>query len=269
MSLGTIIIGGEPSRRRWSATGRGASASSTSTARPRRPSARACASAIRTSGTSRSWATQLPGVYYHVLDEHQQHVKVGGTGEALHFFGRCLARGYRNRPQQTQEKFPQPGLRPLLPHRRPRPAAGPTASWSSSARVDRMIKLRGILIEPIEIEIPLRDVDGVSEAAVVLRDGGLVAFLTGAEIPSRRRDPQPPLADAARLDAAAPLRPPGRHAAHDERPARLRRPRRHAARAGTRPRGARTLGVLLSLANELLGTTPTPPPASSPRAATR
>jgi len=118
----------------------------------------------------------------YILDAHLQPVAVGVVGE-LYLGGEGLAVGYHQRPGLTQAQFI---VNPFGNGRLYR--TGDLAQWTSQGeilllgRVDQQIKLRGVRIEIGEIEASLRRLDGVRDAAVVLRtDAGgsdqLVAFL--------------------------------------------------------------------------------------------
>ncbi|MFF7457090.1 amino acid adenylation domain-containing protein [Kitasatospora sp. NPDC008115] len=124
----------------------------------------------------------------HVLDAALRPVPVGVPGE-LHIGGRGLARGYLNRPELTAERFvPDPFG--------PDPAArlyrtGDLARFREDGaveflgRLDHQVKLRGLRIEPGEIEAALTAHPGVREAVVTARkrragDVRLVAHLTAA-----------------------------------------------------------------------------------------
>lgn len=110
----------------------------------------------------------IPNVRTYVLDKRLRPVPVGVAGE-LHIGGAGVARGYRNRPDLTAEKFiPDPfqvGNGRLY-------RTGDRARFRCDGeleylgRVDGQIKLRGFRIELGEIEAALRGVVGVREALV-------------------------------------------------------------------------------------------------------
>lgn len=126
------------------------------------------------------------GVY--LLDAYGSPVPFGAVGE-LHITGSCLAEGYFDRGDLTAERFVPD---PFLEH----PAARmyrtgdlgrylPDGSIEFLGRRDFQVQLRGFRIELGEIESQLCALEGVAEAAVVLREdhhGGpyLAGYLVAA-----------------------------------------------------------------------------------------
>jgi amino acid adenylation domain-containing protein len=158
----------------------------------------------------------------YVLDGRGNPAPVGVAGE-LHLGGVGLARGYHRRPALTAERFvpdpfsAEPGARLYR--------TGDLARWRQDGtvdflgRIDHQVKLRGLRIELGEIESALRDQDGVTEAAVIVRednpgDKRLVAYVvgTGTDLKSALKETLPEyMVPAAFVELdALPLTPNGK-----------------------------------------------------------
>ncbi|MFW2236808.1 amino acid adenylation domain-containing protein [Rhodococcus opacus] len=126
----------------------------------------------------------IPGTTAVVLDTRLRAVPVGGVGE-LYLAGPGLAQGYLGAPGRTAERFvaASDGTRMYrtgdVVHRR----ADGTLSFVG--RVDRQVKLRGMRIEPAQVEAALLELHGVEQAAVSVQRHDLVAFVAGTHIDSR------------------------------------------------------------------------------------
>lgn len=114
----------------------------------------------------------------YILDADKRLLPPGAWGE-LAIGGAGLARGYRNHPELTNERF---GTLPLTGERIYRTGDIARRSMDGTielgGRIDDQLKIAGHRIEPGEVEDALRMCKGVAEAAIVY-NGGLCAFVTG------------------------------------------------------------------------------------------
>lgn len=111
------------------------------------------------------WNTAL-----HVLDAKMRPAPLGVPGE-LWIGGVQLARGYRNRPDLTTERFvPNPLGEGRLYRTGDRVVRDEDGVLHYLGRTDFQVKVRGIRIEPGEVEAALEDVPGVAQAVVLTRD---------------------------------------------------------------------------------------------------
>ena len=109
----------------------------------------------------------INNVEYLVVDRDMNAVFPGNTGELL-IAGDCVARGYLNHPELTQEKFIElagsrfyrTGDRIYLDDR---------GEYIFHGRIDRQMSVNGVRVEPEEIEAALMEVSGVTSAAVLMR----------------------------------------------------------------------------------------------------
>ncbi|WP_172844448.1 non-ribosomal peptide synthetase [Tumebacillus algifaecis] len=122
----------------------------------------------------------IPNSQLYVLDKSMQPVPIGVVGE-VYIGGEGLSRGYLNLPEQTASAFlPNPfasaegeriyrtgDLGRLLPD----------GALEFLGRKDQQVKLRGQRVELGEIQTSLLDHPQVRDAAVLLRESQLVAYL--------------------------------------------------------------------------------------------
>jgi amino acid adenylation domain-containing protein len=135
----------------------------------------------------------IDGVEIHILDDRQQPVADGTTGE-LYIGGAGLARGYRNRPDLTAERFIQnpfsaePNARLYRTGDLARRL--PDGQIAFLGRIDEQVKIRGYRVEPSEIATVLGQHSAVRSSVVIAREDArgekeLVAYLVlapGAEL---------------------------------------------------------------------------------------
>jgi amino acid adenylation domain-containing protein len=115
----------------------------------------------------------IEGVQIYILDDHRKPVSEGAAGE-IYIGGAGLARGYRNRPDLTAERFvPNPfstdaGARLYR--------TGDLARWLPDGqiaflgRADEQVKIRGYRVEPSEIATVLGQHAAVRTSVVVARE---------------------------------------------------------------------------------------------------
>ena len=130
-----------------------------------------------------------PGYEVHVLDEDGAPVRAGATGE-LYIGGPGVARGYRNRPDLTAQRFP------TLPSGERVYRTGDLVTVRAdgllefAGRRDEQVKVRGFRVEPREVEQVAEEQPGVAVAAAFVLEAGDALGL--AVVP----------ADGARVDVA-------------------------------------------------------------------
>jgi amino acid adenylation domain-containing protein len=165
----------------------------------------------------------IGGVRIYVLSPDGTLVAAGADGE-IYIGGVQVARGYLGRPAQTAERFvpdpfaAEPGSR--LYRSGDRARYRPDGALEFLGRMDEQIKLRGVRIEPGEVEAVISAAPGVRACAVAAAGTGvdavLVAWIVGDAEPSQVRRHVagilPPAMVPARFVqlAALPLSPNGK-----------------------------------------------------------
>jgi amino acid adenylation domain-containing protein len=137
-----------------------------------------------------------------LLDGRLRPVPIGVAGEIC-VAGPGLARGYLAAPSATAERFvPHPWS--SVPGQRLYRTGdigvrSPDGQLRFLGRVDEQIKVRGVRVEPAEVEAVLREHPAVGQAAVALRsdgeDAALIAYVTAAKDMAVRPDLRAFLAD--------------------------------------------------------------------------
>jgi len=163
------------------------------------PSESHVVTAFTLTGPPHDWPTLPPigrpiaNTRIYLLDPRGQPVPIGVDGE-LHIGGVCVARGYWNRPELTEEKFVtdpfgvDPGGRLYK--------TGDLARYRADGeieflgRIDHQVKIRGYRVEPGEIAASLGRHPNVRESVVTAREDDTGAkFLVAYIVPRAGRTP--------------------------------------------------------------------------------
>jgi natural product biosynthesis luciferase-like monooxygenase protein/amino acid adenylation domain-containing protein len=121
----------------------------------------------------------IGGAQIRLLDARMRPVPVGAIGE-IYIGGVCVTNGYVGRPVETAAAFVGPGLY----------RTGDLGRWRADGalefhgRTDDQVKIRGNRIEPGEVRHALTQLAGVRDAAVLVHDEELVAYIVADEDPS-------------------------------------------------------------------------------------
>jgi len=148
--------------------------------------------------------TPIPETRIYVLDEYGRQTGVGLPGE-IYIGGGGLARGYIGRPDLTAERFvPNPFATGARLYR-----TGDRARWRADGaleflgRADGQVKIRGVRVEPAEVESILATCPGVTAAVVEACGSGESRYLVAYIVPDGSQ-PAGPLELRAYLSARVP-----------------------------------------------------------------
>jgi len=117
-----------------------------------------------------------------VVNESLDEVEDGEKGE-LCLGGIGLARGYRNRPELTELKFPVHSRFGRIYRTGDLVHRGPDGSFTYHGRIDSQVKLRGYRVELEAIEARLAECEGVREAACRIQKDGAQQTLAAFVVP--------------------------------------------------------------------------------------
>jgi amino acid adenylation domain-containing protein len=132
-----------------------------------------------------SIGTPIDHIESYILDEGMKSVEPGASGE-LYLGGAGVARGYRNHPELTEQKFVAnpfaSGNGNRLYRTGDRVRQLPNGEIEFLGRLDDQIKIRGYRIEPGEIAAALNSCSGVKSSVIAARadhagEKRLIAYL--------------------------------------------------------------------------------------------
>ncbi len=111
----------------------------------------------------------------YILDRHLNPVPIGVTGE-IYLGGICLARGYRNQPGLTDEKFIKDPFAHIGDNQAKLYRTGDLGRFLMDGNIeflgrsDHQVKIRGFRVELAEIENQLLNHENINEAVVIDRE---------------------------------------------------------------------------------------------------
>ncbi|HEV2779287.1 MAG TPA: AMP-binding protein [Actinophytocola sp.] len=127
----------------------------------------------------------LPGYQTHVLDEHGVPARAG----ELYIGGPAVARGYRNRPGLTAERFVPGPLGDRLYRTGDLVSIRSDGLLEYVGRRDEQVKVRGFRVELREVELVAEELETVTAAAAYVPDPGQTIGLAVVPAPGRTADP--------------------------------------------------------------------------------
>lgn len=111
----------------------------------------------------------IANVNIYIVDENGMPAERGEIGE-IWIGGRGVARGYRNQPHLTAERFPMTAIHCGQPERTYRTGDRgrflPDGQIEFLGRTDEQIKIQGFRVEPGEVEARLKELESVGDCAV-------------------------------------------------------------------------------------------------------
>ncbi|WP_156669618.1 non-ribosomal peptide synthetase, partial [Mycobacterium sp. E3339] len=146
----------------------------------------AAISAPLTAGAGAPIGSPVSGAALMVLDKWLRPVPAGVVGE-LYVAGRGVACGYVGRSGLTASRFvacPFGGFGARMYRTGDLVRWGPDGQLRYVRRADDQVKVRGYRVELGEIHAALTGLAGVEQAAVIVREGRLVAYVTGTADPA-------------------------------------------------------------------------------------
>jgi amino acid adenylation domain-containing protein len=123
----------------------------------------------------------LDNTRIYILDRYNQMLPAGVIGE-IGIGGVGVTKGYINQPSLTSEKFITTDDGHLVYKTGDRGRFMKDGNIELFGRIDNQVKIRGIRIEPGEIEVQLSSIEGINESIIKLQkfdenDERLIAFL--------------------------------------------------------------------------------------------